>query len=143
MPTNTATATISQTPFIAIATNTQTIIAVLSTPTATEWITTAPKGTKVYPNPINPAKVPYLTFVCDFDQSTDKITVKIYTVSFRLVKEINFDQTLIKQAIVQGSVKCDANGLKDLSSGSYYYILITENIGKKENAGIGKFIVLK
>jgi len=142
-PVNTLTVTNSQTPVINSPTNTQTMLIAQPTPTATIWQVSTAKGTKVFPNPINPDKIPYLNFCCNFDQDTDKITVKIYTVSYRLIKEYVFYEPQMQQVIAQGYVQCDAGKLNDLSNGTYYYVIITGTQGKTIKKAIGKFIIIK
>lgn len=71
------------------------------------------------------------------------MTVKIYTVSYRLIKEYVFDGSQIQQVIMQGYVQCNTGMIADLSDGTYYYVVITENQGKTEKPAAGELTILK
>jgi hypothetical protein len=128
---------------IAGATSTATANIQQPTPTSTVGASPPLKKPKPYPNPFNPNKIPELIISYNFMQGIDRVTVKIYTVSFRLVREYVFDEAEMQQIILQGYVKCDATGLQGLSSGTYFYIIITDNSGKTERSQADKIIILK
>ena len=139
----TATITSSQTPQIPGATSTVTVNIQQPTPTSTVNAALPPKNPKLYPNPLNPLKAPELIISYNFAQGIDRVTVKIYTVSYRLIREYVFDESQMQQIILQGYVKYDTTQLAGLSNGTYYYVVITDNQGKAEKPVVGKFIILK
>jgi hypothetical protein len=129
----TVTATFSQTPLALTAT---------STPTPLPG-TLSIKPVKFYPNPINPVKISDFIISYNFSPGTDKVTVKIYTVAYRLIKEYVFDEPQMQQVIMQGYIQCDTGRIADLSEGIYYYVVITDNQGTTQRPVVGKFIILK
>ncbi len=141
----TVTATSSRTPQVLTVTSTPTASATWTVVSATLTATATPSqnSIKLYPNPINPKKISDFIISYNFPVGTDKVTVKIYTISFRLVRQYVFEEAQMQQIILQGYVRCDATQLEGLSSGTYYYVIITDNQGKAEKPAVGKFIILK
>ncbi len=154
-PTYTYTATMTLTPSLTVtitptASQTQQIAGATSTPTlniqqVTPTATPAPphKKPRPYPNPVNPGKWPGLTILYYFTQGTDRVTVKIYTVSFRLVKQFVFDGAQMQQIITQGYLNFEPGELNDLSDGTYYYVILTDNNGKTEISEPDTIIILR
>jgi len=140
-PTNTETAALSATP-----TNTQIIIPTASsTPQPVASTTQTPEGPKLpkpYPNPINPYKDQYLKIAYDLDKDADLVTVKIYTVAFRLAMKYTFNKNEIQTILLQG-IECPTDQMKDLSNGAYYYVIITSVDGKESRSAVDKLIIIK
>jgi len=100
------------------------------------------KKPKPYPNPINPNRDPYLKIAYDLDRNTDSLTIKIYTVAYRLVMEYTFDKIGVQQILQQG-IECPTDRLKNLSNGTYYYVIITKSGNNQSRSTVDKFILIK
>jgi hypothetical protein len=137
----TATPTSSQVPQAASATATPTINIQQASPTATA--TPPHKRPRPYPNPINPHRAPELIISYYFTPGIDRVTIRIYTAAFRLVKQHVFEQAEVQQMITQGYLSLDISELEDLSEGIYYYVIITDNQGMTERSEVDKLIILK
>ncbi len=120
--------------------------------TATPTYTATPLATGVtvgpplpYPNPINPVIQPLKIKVNITPSDVEKITLKIYTASYRLIKQHTFDGKAAQLVASSGVLQCDDSddNLKDLSEGSYYYVVIAEKGGVKVRSKIDKIIILK
>jgi len=112
---------------------------IIISPTATQGPYKKPKP---YPNPINPYRDPYLKIAYDLDKDTDSVTIKIYTVAYRLIMEYTFDKTGVQQILQQG-IECPTGQLRNLSNGSYFYVIITKSGNKYTNSAVDKFIIIK
>lgn len=82
-----------------------------------------------FPNPFKYGKDAYLTFKAL--SNTSKISLKIYTVSGKLIKEINFNSQEVSDYDNDGSAEIRWNGLdkdgKICSPGSYFFISTIDN----------------
>ncbi len=138
--TNTATETAS-------ATLTATNIIETSTVTPTQAATGTLKiwRVKPYPNPYNPGTgIPLNIAVNVTSVNIDSITLKIYTTSYRLIKEQVFEGSYIQQ-VSDGLVvlQYDSSNLSNLSSGTYYYVVIADKGGVKARSKYDAIIILK
>ncbi len=140
--TNTATAT-------ATATLTATNVIGTDTPTPTFTVTpTMPPCMcghnyvkKIYPNPYNP-KLGNPLRITDFYSWDGYIDLKIYTLAFRLVKELKYKTS--EQTYETGILQCDSSNFISLAAGSYYYKVTLEgNDLEAKYMWDGMFIILK
>jgi chitinase len=140
--TQTISAALTATNIIVTITLTPTPV-ITSSPTAatTSALTIGP--IKPYPNPINPIIWPLKIVVNITPNDIDRITLKIYTVAYRLIREEIFEGTEMKQ--IDGGVilTCDSSELIDLSNGTYYYLVIAEKDGAKVRSKADTIIILK
>src|SRR5208337_1838053 len=102
-------------------------VAVTMTPEATVEPTGVVIGPIMpYPNPLNPIIWPLKIAVQITPSDIDSITLKIYTMAYRLIKEQIFEGTEV-QKIGDGVILTyDGDNLRDLSEGAYYYVVIAE-----------------
>jgi len=98
-----------------------------------------------YPNPINPVITPLKIMVNVTPNNIDSITLRIYTASYRLVREETFEGTGQNVAQAAGGVvlTCGMNTLGGLSSGTYYYIVTAQKGGVKARSKADTVIILK
>ena len=137
--TNTATETANAT---LTATNISETITQTPTPVAAGTLTIGP--VKPYPNPINPLITPYLKIAVNITPvDIDSITLKIYTVSYRLIREETFEGTEAEEIAESGILEYDSSNLADLSDGTYYFVVIVEKDGVKVTSKIDAIIILK
>jgi hypothetical protein len=117
--------------------------------TATNTLTVAPTGVltigpvKPYPNPINPIIIPVLRIAVNITGDADRITLKIYTCAYRLIMEQVFEGADAQQIVEDGIIQYNSDNLKDLSAGTYYYVIIAENGTSKVRSKVDKIIILK
>ncbi len=146
----TPTWTLTATPTL---TATQTVfLSTTSTQTMTTTCTPTPLPGKLaigpvkpYPNPYNPGTgLPLKIAVNVTTGDIDNMTLKIYTASYRLVKEQVFRGADI-QEVSDGLVvlQYDSTNLAVLSSGTYYYIVMAEKGGTKVKSKSDAIIILK
>lgn len=145
-PTSTATV-----PSASTATNTNTFT---HTPTATfthtytptEIVTPAPTESMdpkiedllVYPNPYSGGK---LKIRCTLTKKTQGISFRLYSASFRLLKEHKNTGAQMNGEVI---VEVPEKDLKPLSNGTYYYVLTAEtDAGSKIRSKADKFIIMK
>jgi len=142
--TNTATLTVTQTltitwkpTFTATAiytgTITPTVVSTQSTPTILNPI--------IYPNPYDPAGNGDLHIRLQITQEVKNISLKIYTVAFRLVKEETWDREF--QA---GEINLDVAPVEiyNLANGTYYCLITSETMdGKTIKSKPETIIILK
>jgi len=113
------------------------------TPTLTVTATPQSKKPLPYPNPWHRGWGHGLTIRYNFIQGIDKITIKVYSSSFRLVEQDVFTEAQMQQIIAQGYVSLDTTALDGLAAGTYYYVIIIDNNGKTERSEVDKLIILK
>lgn len=130
--TNTATATVPA----ATATFTQTppsIIAEDAKQMITEVI--------IYPNPYNPeisAAGPYFRF--KLAKNAGEVMIRIYSSSFRLIKAVKFEG-IFTAGLNRGYTR--AEDFKNLSNGTYYFVLTADSTSGKAVSKADKLIILK
>ncbi|OPZ97227.1 MAG: hypothetical protein BWY70_01555 [Bacteroidetes bacterium ADurb.Bin408] len=116
------------------------------TPTATEVVTPAPTESMdpkitdllVYPNPYTEGK---LKIRCKITKRTRGISFKLYSASFRLLKEYNNTNANMNGEVI---VEVPEQNFKNLSNGTYYYMLSAETeAGSKIKSKADKFIIMK
>jgi hypothetical protein len=113
-----------------------------STPASTGVLTIGP--VKPYPNPINPLAVPYLKIAVDITPTDiDSITLKIYTVAYRLIREQVFEGTEAQEIAVEGILQYNSSNLIGFSDGTYYFVVIAEKGGVKVRSKTDTIIILK
>ncbi len=155
-PTGTPTFTVTST---GTATHTATITDTISpTPTDTPTFTATPQysptstqtagentafkinNVLVYPNPVMPGENTIYVRL-DATQQPKSVRIKVYTVSFRLLK----DKTWPADSITgHYAVNLPLKELGSFASGVYYYILAAEDsTGRQAKSRIGEFIVLR
>jgi len=134
-PTLTITATLTTTNIISIITLTP-------TPAGTGTLSIGP--VKPYPNPYNPGwGFPLKIWLNITTEDVDGITIKIYTVAYRLVKEKQFDGSDAQQVAQDGIIRFESGELQELSPGTYYYVVTASKGGVKARTSIDKIIILK
>nr|HPH54050.1 hypothetical protein [Bacteroidales bacterium] len=145
-PTSTATV-----PPASTATNTNTFTHTATatfthTHTPTEIVTPAPTESMdpkitdllVYPNPYTEGK---LRIKCKISKRTRGVSFKLYSASFRLLKEYNNTNPQMNGEVI---VEVPEQNFKNLSNGTYYYMLSAETeAGSKIKSKADKFIIMK
>jgi len=112
------------------------------TPATTGVLTIGP--VKPYPNPINPLITPYLKIAVNITPNDiDSITLKIYTVSYRLIKEETFEETDAQEIASSGILEYSSSNLTGLSEGIYYFVVIVKKGGETAASKIDAIIILK
>jgi len=99
------------------------------------------EGTVLYPNPVNPDKqqAVYLAFTCN--RNVIRVGYRIYTTSFRLVKEQLYD---ISTSLKSGVIGIPASELKKLANGTYYIQVYAETSkGDSAKDRIRQLIIIK
>ena len=142
--TNTLTASATYTVPGATLTATNIIETITQTPTtvATGALTIGP--VKPYPNPINPFITQYLKIAVDITPTDiDSITLKIYTVSYRLIREEIFEGTAAQVIAESGILEYNSSNLEELSDGTYYFVVIVKKGGETAVSKIDTIIILK
>jgi hypothetical protein len=142
--------------YTAVATNTYTYTATATytftvAPTVTYTPTAAPTDTTLrvvdimpYPNPFNPLKQDKVTFKFTVTQkNVDRLSLRVYTTSSRLVKEVVYEQSALAVMVKAGKIPVDAGVFKNLANGSYYYVVIVTQNGKEVRSKIDKLVVIK
>ncbi len=131
---NTATYT-NTVPAITTATYTPTEIV---TPAATESMDPKITDLLVYPNPYTEGK---LKIKCKISKKTRGVSFKLYSASFRLLKEYNNTNPQMNGEVI---VEVPEQNFKKLSNGTYYYMLSAETeAGSKIKSKADKFIIMK
>ena len=115
------------------------------TPTATSTIIPDKEKLKIediviYPNPYNPNKED-LRIRFEITQASKVVKVRIYAVSFRLIRQI----TLAGDYTVGGNrIKIDKRYLENFANGTYYLIMsVINNKGEKADGKPVVLIILK
>lgn len=114
-----------------------------STPTATETSTPGLfeiNDVLTYPNPFNPNTTDLFGFKYDVTRDVRQITVKIYTVSFKLIRNI-----VIATDACGGARKDNVSGryFLGLASGIYYYQIEAEDMsGNRKKSRILTLIII-
>lgn len=152
-PTVTATYTVTRT-YTPTYTRTVTPAAPTATLTLTPAVTAS--GTEQitdlvpYPNPFDPdtAAAESLALRVDFNitqtDNIDKIGVKIYTQSYRLIREVEYaDAGSINTVLTDRSIPFAAKTLANLSNGTYYYYIYVDQNGTVVRSKIDKIIILR
>jgi hypothetical protein len=115
----------------------------LPTGTATATVTVIPDSEfrilnlEVYPNPYRP-RAGDLTFSFDATMPADKITVRIYTVSYRRIIEV----TEYGSFYGRSTVSIASRKLQKLANGTYYIVIVGEGSGSKTISKPVELIVL-
>jgi len=146
----TPTWTLTATPTL---TATQTVfLSTTSTPTMTMTCTPTPMPAalaigpvKPYPNPYNPNTGMPLKFAVNVTTGDiDNLTLRIYTASYRLIRQQVFQGADI-QEVSDGLIvlQYDSSFLTSLSAGSYYYIVTAQKGGTKVRSKGDAIIILK
>jgi hypothetical protein len=137
----TLTATITRTPVPG-----QTLSATI-TATVTPTITPGQEkqmNVNEYPDPLNPVTMPEMYFKYNnAENEPDNINVRIYTAGFRLIKEYLFGHEQAQQIAQQGVIMCPTDGLRNLSNGMYFYVILATENGKPAKSKTGEFIIIK
>src|ERR1035437_4878494 len=95
----------------------------------------------VYPNPYNPGLGIPMGIRADFSQKHRNTMVEIYTSALRHIKEFKFPDS---PWAGERTLSIPDSSFVGLASGSYYYIITTENEnGEKAKSAISKHIILK
>lgn len=136
-PTRTGTSTMTGTPtstyVLQTATPTSTITRTNTiTPTYTrtpvpENVVIKITGTDSYPNPVNVAVGSDLVFEYYVTQKPDKVTLTIYTTSYRLILK----KDIFSSVVGNNKLVVSNNDIKSLSPGIYYYSIAAEGRGEK------------
>ena len=115
------------------------------TPTATSTIIPDEEELKIediviYPNPYNPNKED-LRIKFEITQASKVVKVRIYAVSFRLIRQI----TLAGDYTVGGNrIKIDKRYLENFANGTYYLIMsVINNKGEKADGKPAVLVILK
>jgi len=141
--TETASATVTATNIIETSTLTPTP-AITSSPTAVPAGALTIGPVKPYPNPINPAIAPVLKIAVNITpDDIDSITLKIYTVSYRLIREEVFDGEDAQETAASGILEYDSSNLEGLSGGTYYFVVIVKKGRETAVSKIDTIIILK
>jgi len=142
-PTNTNTFT---------ATNTHTYT---NTPTHTSTFTYTPTPTATskvlevtdllpYPNPYDPIAQPFLRIKVKVTQKdVESLSVRIYSSAQRLIDEKVFEGQALTQILSGDCIYYQSETLKNLSNGTYYYVIMVTKDGKEVRSKIDKVIILK
>lgn len=97
-----------------------------------------------YPNPYNPDAGQEITFAFDITRpDIERLSLRIYTVNYRLVRETVFEQGALEGALNSKKFNYPMGEFSRLANGIYFYILIAERKGEAARSNIGKLIVLK
>jgi len=146
----TVTPTFTITVLSATPTPTASLPAVTFTPVPPTCTPTVPENLskigplKPYPNPFNPGINTVLKIALgETIGSADSITLKIYTTAFRLVREKIFIGADAAQIAESGILQYDSSNIRELSAGTYYYIVLAEKGGIKVKSSVDKIIILK
>jgi hypothetical protein len=85
------------------------------------------KDVVIYPNPLVAGGV--LNVKLNLSQTPENITLKIYTVSFRAVREITWDTGI---HMGDNSLLAPSAETRSLSSGVYYYVIKAKSLSNGE-----------
>jgi len=107
--------------------------------------TPALENMRPYPNPYNPVKDGDLKIGINISQAdTKKITLKIYTTGYRLIKQITVDKPIkVLQIATQGYINIKAADLITLSNATYYYYIVIKNQNSETKSKVEKLIIMK
>ncbi len=147
--TNTVTVAVTATATMTTITIATTGVTDTSTPTPVVAATMEQTGTltigniKPYPNPINPVIESLKIAVNVMPNDIDKITLRIYTVAYRLIREKTIDGTEMEKVGDGIILQYDRSNFIDFSAGTYYYVVIAEKGGLKARSKVDKIIILK
>jgi len=95
----------------------------------------------VYPVPFNPGKYPYgILLQFNLTKSSSEVTLKIYSSSFRLVRNVRLAGTF---AAGENRGFAEAEQFNNLANGTYYYRLIAESPSGAGYSTAGKIIIIK
>lgn len=93
----------------------------------------------IYPNPASSKRDIYVQY--DITQSAEEFSFKIYTVSFRLVREYRKEKGIPSGLNTETISK---KYLEGLGKGTYYYIIsLKGKEGFKAKSKIGKLVILQ
>jgi hypothetical protein len=133
----------------AMPTSTQSPVPAI-TPTFTPTYSPTPgtqgiTGLLAYPNPFNPLTSAELRVQFTINQNNaDKIAIRIYTASYRLIREEIWASAAKDVILNRGYVSYTSDHLQNLANGVYfYYLYATGADGKETRSKIDKVIILK
>ena len=115
----------------------------VDTPTLTPTPVNTPdkfeiKDPLFYPNPYGVSQPPHFSFYAT--QSAGSVTLKIYSVSFRLLAKENIGACPAGQATKQAA----AQTFSRLANGTYYYVITAVNYsGKSASSKIRQLIIIR
>jgi hypothetical protein len=146
--TDTPTATVTQT---AISTPTFTYTATLqaqNTATVTATSTATPdtqaiKNLLPYPNPVYAsASEIYFGFTLN-QKDCDTIGLRIYTVSARLIREVDYSGAAKDTILANGRLRYTTDNFRGLANGTYYYFIYAVKNKVETRSAIDKIVILK
>jgi len=73
----------------------------------------------------------------------EKIILKIYTPSQRLVRQKVFEGAEAYNAMQAMRIRCENSVLSGLANGTYYYVIILEKDKKAVKSGADKVVIIK
>ena len=136
--TRTSTPTVTNT-----AVNTATRTATITlTPTITPSVQEI-KDLKPWPNPVNPGTG---TAAVDFtinQADPDKIGMRIFSVSFRLVRDIYLEGAEAQSAARNGRLTYNSCAISGLSNGMYYYYIYAVKDNKETKSTADKLMIIR
>ena len=124
-----------------------------NTATHTYTYTPTPEPTKevleindviTYPNPYNPDTGTGVTITFDITRTdVDRLSLRIYTTSSRLVRESVFEGTALEYIVNNKKFEYTLGGFDRLANGIYFYVLTADREGETVRSDIGKIVVLR
>ncbi|HRQ44901.1 MAG TPA: GH116 family glycosyl hydrolase [Candidatus Goldiibacteriota bacterium] len=97
-----------------------------------------------YPNPFNPALYNYIRISFKIAQpDTKRLALRIYSSSYRLIREVAYEQAALTQIVNRGYIQYESKHLESLSNGTYYFVLIAGGQGDETRSKVEKMIIIK
>ena len=99
---------------------------------------------KPYPNPVYPG-TNQVNFRFTLNQKDcDRIGLRIYTASYRLIREVVYENPALATIINNGLIMYSTtDNFKGLANGTYYYFIYVEKNKVETRSRIDKIIILK
>jgi len=95
----------------------------------------------VYPHPYNPdSDVLKLNISFKLSKSAKSVKIRIYSAAFRLISEAEISANCTP-GMNTGSI--NRGKLKNLSTGTYYFVLVSEDNGTEVRSKVDKLIIMK